>query len=93
MLLVNYGHAESGKPYVVFYHGMRTDKNVNFSSGKVFENGVSLFPFHYSRKQFHPYWHVAKEIGNGFKMLFCKYFSRSHNASLVSIVNCNEHGH
>ena len=57
------------------------------------EDFLSLLAFHDASQQGHTNIHAFQEIHDCLQMLFCQNFRRSHDAGLVAVVQCDEHGH
>lgn len=72
---------------------VRTDKNINFSGFKVFQNSGARFAFNPPGQQLGADADFFTKRLHGFQMLFGQNFGRRHNRGLCAAFNRIQHGH
>ena len=93
MLLVDHHHAQPGKLDGVFNDRMSAHQDVDCSVQQSVQYLLSLLAFDDACQQCHADGHVVQEVHDGLQVLFGQYLRRRHDASLITIVQGDEHGH
>ena len=93
MLFVYHHQSQRRKVDSIFYYRMSTDKDMYISRHQIFQNCFPALSFYCSGKQLHPYIHTRQKTTYRFIMLSSQNFCRSHHASLIAIVQRNQHSH
>ena len=93
MLLVDDDEAEAGKLHSIFDNGMGADEDLYSAIEQSLEHFFSPFPLDDTCEQSHTDVHPLEELHDGLQMLLGEDFRRSHDTSLVAVVDGNEHRH
>ena len=68
-------------------------QNLDVARSQVGKNLFSLLSLYDACEQFHPDIHSLQEVADGLQMLLGKNFGRCHHTCLITVIQCNEHGH
>ena len=77
----------------IFYECMGSHDDLDGAVVERTQDLRALLAFHNACEQFHTDRHIAQEVANGLQVLLGENLRGSHHASLVAVVECDEHRH